>query len=184
MTFTNNADDVVTIKPILKLIPNDAEVLHQPAEPIDLTKLTDLSDTIDNMWNLMTDSGGVGLAAPQVGLNIQLFLMNVDLIRVVVINPVIISVSGKYISGFEGCLSYPGLALNVTRPELVDVAWYDESGKPYRTTLTGFEARVWLHEYDHLMGICFVDRVSDLSIAMAKKKAKKRIARRSTQRVK
>ena len=92
-----------------------------------------------------------------------------------VINPVILEVSDSTVLGPEGCLSYPGLVLNVKRPTKLVVQFLDIDAKECILELSDIDARCFLHEYDHLHGINFTDRVSKLKLDMAKKKQKKLI---------
>jgi len=92
-----------------------------------------------------------------------------------IINPVITEVSTNQVEMTEGCLSFPGLFMNVKRPDTVGVKYLDTQQKECIIKLEGFHARVFLHEYDHLQGITFDQRVSKMRLDMAKKKQKKLI---------
>ena len=144
MTFTNFDQVAVTVKE-LSLVDETDRVLHSPSNEVDVTKISELTSTIDAMWKILRERRGLGLAAPQCGENIQLFIMELNLSRFVIINPRIISTSDDYIAAFEGCLSYPGLALKVTRPAELEAVWYDETGELHREQLNGLAARCFLH---------------------------------------
>ena len=103
---------------------------------------------------------GIGLAAPQVERSIRLFVTDVegDKPRVFV-NPEIVQTSQETVDYEEGCLSLPGLYQRVLRPESVRIQAYNEKGRPFTVEAGGLLARVILHEYDHLEGILFVDRL-------------------------
>ncbi len=114
---------------------------------------------INDMFDTMYDGGGCGLAAPQVGVRKQIFVMDVeDGNRYVLINPQILSTEGSQ-TGLEGCLSVPGKNGQVTRAEKVRVRALNESMEEYELEGEGLLARCILHEYDHLQGKLYVDLV-------------------------
>jgi len=124
---------------------------------------------------------GVGLAGPQVGILERIFAVHVegDVPRIF-INPSIIQTSQETLKYEEGCLSVPGIYSNVIRPRAVKVQAWNEKGRPFTLEAQGILARVILHEYDHLEGILFIDRISEqkknrilekIEKAAAKKKA-------------
>jgi peptide deformylase len=115
---------------------------------------------------------GIGLAANQLGLPYRCFAMRADPI-VVCYNPVITDETTKTILYEEGCLTFPHLFMKIKRPESIKARFYEPNGNVRNVTLTGMSARVFLHEYDHLEGVLFIDRVSDLKLQMAMKRAKK-----------
>ena len=127
------------------------------------------------MSKFMADNGGVGLAAPQVGIKKRIFIMGNFTKLVACINPKIVSLSDDRKNDLEGCLSFPDLFMKVKRPASAVVQYYTVSGELVERELTGFECRVFLHEYDHLIGITFDQRVGDLSFKMAKDKRKKEL---------
>ena len=145
-------------------------VLRETAEEIDYETYPNLKELIDNMFETLKRSEGVGLAAPQVGLPIRLFIIDLDTISEdepqykgylhTFINPEILEESEDTSVMSEGCLSIPGINENVRRPNKVLVAYTDENGEDQERWLEGFEARVFQHEYDHLDGKMFVDRLS------------------------
>ncbi len=115
--------------------------------------------------------GGIGLAAIQCGLLLRVFALGCD---IVCFNPKIISVSEDTNREKEGCLSFPGLFLPVTRANSVTLLWYDEKAQLHQKEFTGLTARTILHEYDHLDGKVFIDYVGKgLNYQIAKKKQKK-----------
>ena len=115
---------------------------------------------------------GVGLAANQVGLDAQIFIMGEDK-PLTIINPMVTEVSTNQVEMMEGCLSFPGLFMKVKRPDTVGVKYLDTQQKECIIKLEGFHARVFLHEFDHLQGITFDQRVSKMRLDMAKKKQEK-----------
>ena len=125
------------------------------------------------MSKFMTDNGGVGLAAPQLGIKKRIFIMGNFTKLVACINPKIVSLSEDRGSDLEGCLSFPDLFMKVKRPTSAVVQYYTVSGELVERELTGLECRVFLHEYDHLIGVTFNQRVGNLSFKMAKDKRKK-----------
>lgn len=155
-------------------------VLRETAEEIDYETYPNLKELIDNMFETLKRSEGVGLAAPQVGLPIRLFIIDLDTISEdepqykgylhTFINPEILEECEDTSVMSEGCLSIPGINENVRRPNKVLVAYTDENGEDQERWLEGFEARVFQHEYDHLDGKMFVDRLSSLRKQMIKKK--------------
>ncbi len=153
----------VQTRPVATL---DAELLKSAAE----------------MVELMYKSEGLGLAAPQVGLDLQLIVMNFagDADRkdteVVAINPVIVESKGGTISDREGCLSFPGLYQNVRRHRTVTVRYYDLKGEVKEMTCHDLPARVWQHEIDHLAGTLFIDRMGSLGLHRSQKDLEKFIA--------
>lgn len=128
------------------------------------------------MIDLMEKSRGVGLAANQVGLDASVFTMqkaNGD--KIAVFNPIIRGASKETNLGIEGCLSFPALMLNVNRANSIAVSYQNKEGNTINEELHGFESRIFQHEFDHLQGINFVDRVSKLKLDLALKKRKKYI---------
>ncbi len=119
-----------------------------------------------DMLRSMYAARGIGLAAPQVGIHKQLLVLDLDLENpttppLVFINPEIISCSASVETYEEGCLSIPGVYLNVVRPSAVILSFRDEMGRPRKMKADGLLARCIQHEMDHLEGILFVDRVTD-----------------------
>jgi len=131
------------------------------------------------MSKFMTDNGGVGLAAPQVGIKKRIFIMGNFIKLVACINPKIVSLSDERENDLEGCLSFPDLFMKVKRPASAMVQYNTISGELIERELTGFECRVFLHEYDHLIGVTFDQRVGDLTYRMAKDKRKKELKKKS-----
>ncbi|EME32648.1 peptide deformylase [Galdieria sulphuraria] len=117
------------------------------------------------MFQVMYADRGVGLAAPQVGINQRLMVYNPTgkpssfLSQVVMVNPKIVDCSDKKVVDLEGCLSFPGIAGKVSRHEWVRVEAFKPGGKKIKLKLEGWQARIFQHEYDHLDGILFIDRM-------------------------
>lgn len=151
--------------------------LDKTVSPFDYDKL-DAASIADSMLEIMTSNDGMGLAANQVGLDAQIFVMKPYLLEdntpFAVINPVIVQVTSDFETMPEGCLSHPGLILNVKRPKGLVAKYLDITGKECNIELYDIDARCFLHEYDHLNGIEFTDRVSKLKLNMARKKLQKK----------
>jgi peptide deformylase len=108
--------------------------------------------------SLHTNGDGIGLAAPQVGKNLNICIIELEGLRYIIINPKITAKSRKKSVAEEGCLSFPGLFLPVSRHEEVQVRYLDENGQPQKIKGRGLLARAFQHEIDHLEGILFIDR--------------------------
>ncbi|KAI3463014.1 hypothetical protein Pfo_019677 [Paulownia fortunei] len=125
-----------------------------------------LKKLVDEMFDVMYRTDGIGLSAPQVGINVQLMVFNPVGERgegeeIVLVNPRINRYSRKIVPFNEGCLSFPGIYADVERPDSLKVDAQDITGARFEVNLTGLPARVFQHEYDHLQGILFFDRMSD-----------------------
>ena len=135
----------------------------------------EIERTVADMFETMRDAGGVGLAAPQVGLSQRFFVMDVAAEGkpnpLVFINPEIIRVEGEQV-GDEGCLSFPGLYQTIQRDMRVIVRAQDTKGATIEHDLTDLAARCVLHETDHCDGIVFLDRMTVLKRELAKRKIK------------
>ena len=157
-------------------------VLRKVAEDI-TPDYPELETFINDMWETLAESEGIGLAAPQVGKSIRVVVIDLDPIsedypeykgfRHVYINPHIIEYDeSKTDSMEEGCLSLPAIHEKVTRPKRIHVHWLDEEMQPHDEWVEGYLARVMQHEFDHLEGKVFVDRVSPLRKQLIKSKLK------------
>ena len=138
-----------------------------------------LAKLVDDMFETMYGAPGVGLAAPQVGILKRLFVMDCSSGRdkkqkVALINPVIEVEEGEQV-GDEGCLSFPGIFLEVKRPQRVVVKAYDIDGSQFSIDVMDLEARCASHETDHLDGELFIEYVSPLKRDLTKRKIKKKI---------
>ena len=159
---------------VFKLIESTHPMLKLPIEQcsdeIDRNKVKE--DLIDSMKNYQ----GIGLSANQIGIMERVFVMYSDVKKREIIacfNPQILSVSNKKVLMDEGCLSYPGLWLKVNRPDAVEVSYEDENGELHKKAMFGLECRVFQHEYDHMEGTDFTQKVSNLKLNMAFKRLKK-----------
>ena len=142
----------------------------------------DLNLLINNMWETMYAAQGVGLAAPQINKNIRLFIIDttpflednseMDPFKQVFINPNIISYNGDMIDFNEGCLSIPHIREDINRNSNIIIEYYDENFNFYKREFKGINSRVIQHEYDHIEGVLFIDKVSPLRKRMLKGKLK------------
>lgn len=154
-------------------------VLRRESEPID-AQYPDLQQLIADMWQCMYDSEGVGLAAPQIGRNIQLIVIDASPVgedfpecagrKMTLINPELEILDGPKEVRAEGCLSLPGLSENVPRVEHIRLRWLDENFEPHEEEISGFLARIVQHEYDHLIGKLYIDHISPIRKQLIKSK--------------
>ncbi|MDH6304083.1 peptide deformylase [Parabacteroides sp. PF5-5] len=131
-----------------------------------------LKELVANMFETMYHADGVGLAAPQVGLSIRLFVVDGDVMgddfpecrgfKRAMINPVIVERSEEEIALEEGCLSIPGIHEKVSRPAKIRIKYMDEDFVEHEETIDGFAARIVQHEYEHLEGHVFIDNISPI----------------------
>jgi peptide deformylase len=153
-------------------------ILKQKAAPVDGT---DVSALIDDMYETMYNANGVGLAAPQIGLSIRLFVVDAEPmyrddqpkpphLKRVFINPVVLEESGEPWGFEEGCLSIPDLRQTVFRKPVVKIRYENERREIVESELDGMLARVVQHEFDHLEGVLFIDRLPALKRQLVKSK--------------
>ena len=160
----------------MRIVHYPEPVLLTVGKPVDDRDFgVDFERTVSDMFETMRDAGGVGLAAPQVGLSQRFFVMDVSVEGnpnpLVFINPEIVSVEGEQV-GDEGCLSFPGLYQSVKRDMRVIVRAQDMKGEVVEHDLSDLAARCVLHETDHCDGIVFLDRMTSLKRELAKRKIK------------
>src|SRR6478735_2818026 len=152
---------------ILPIVAYGDPVLKKKAQDID-SNYKDLPKLIENMFETMYEAHGVGLAAPQVGLGIRLFVVdgepldeeNLKGFKKVFINPVILKEEGSEWPYEEGCLSIPGIRAEVMRHHKLTIEYYDENWKKVKEVYDGLKARIIQHEYDHIEGVLFIDHLS------------------------
>jgi peptide deformylase len=169
---------------ILPIVAYGAAVLKRKADEID-PSYPNLKELIENMWETMYSAHGVGLAAPQIGLSIRLFVIDaspfvdeeemskeevktLQSFKKVFINPIILEEQGALWNFNEGCLSIPDVREDVSRKEQITLQYQDENFETHRITLEGLAARVVQHEYDHIEGVLFTDRISPLKRRLIK----------------
>jgi peptide deformylase len=164
---------------ILPIVAYGDPVLRKEAEEID-ADYPDLKEFILDMYETMYKAGGVGLAAPQVGKSIRLFIVdaapfeedepNLKNFKKVFINPIIIEEQGEEWKFNEGCLSIPGIREDVSRKSQITIEYYNEKFVLKEEKFEGIAARIIQHEYDHIEGVLFTDRISPLRRQLLKKK--------------
>jgi peptide deformylase len=140
----------------------------------------DRKELTEKMFETMKKYGGIGLTCNQVGLPLNMFVLGdhpqlENGLKMTCFNPVIISSSEETLAFKEGCLTFPFIFLTITRPRKVVVKYEDENGDLKEGHLDGMISRVFQHEYDHVEGKLFVEKVSKMKLDMAKKKAYKDI---------
>ncbi len=163
---------------IVPIVAYGDPVLRKVSEDLDDT-YPQLNELIGNMWETMYNASGVGLAAPQIGLPIRLFVIDttpfadddelspeeqkaLNGFKKVFINARILEEDGKEWSFNEGCLSIPDIREDVNRKETIKITYLDEHFQSHTETFSGLLARVIQHEYDHIEGILFTDKLSTL----------------------
>ncbi|WP_352421378.1 peptide deformylase [Proteiniphilum sp.] len=156
-------------------------VLRKEAKDIEPQNYPNLKELIENMFETMYAADGIGLAGPQVGLEDRIFVVDLSPLadeehpefkdfKKAFINAHIIEREGELAAVEEGCLSIPGIHEKVPREEQIRIRYLDENLQPRDETFSGFRARVIQHEYDHIDGILFVDKISPLRKRMVKSK--------------
>ncbi len=151
---------------IFPIVTYDHSGLRTPAEPIPENN-DGLPEFIDNLFDTMHQAGGVGLAAPQVGIPLQLFVVDADIMTEeedgtkhgpgVFINPEVTPVGDEEWDAEEGCLSLPDVREKVTRPYRIKIRYFDREFQVREEEHEGWYARVLQHEFDHLKGVLFID---------------------------
>jgi peptide deformylase len=172
---------------ILPIVAYGDPVLKMEAEEID-ESYPELKELIANMFETMYQAKGVGLAAPQIGKSIRLFIVDgapfadeegeepdpkaagIESFKKVFINPIIEDESGPKWSFQEGCLSIPKIRENVSRHEKLRISYYDENWSFHEETYEGYAARIIQHEYDHIEGILFTDHLNPLKKKLLQKR--------------
>lgn len=164
---------------ILPIYAYGQPVLKKKAKQIeeDYPKLDEL---IDNMWKTMYNAHGVGLAAPQVGLSLRMFMVDTQQleeeensekgIKQVFINAEKIEEGGDEWPYEEGCLSIPNVRGDVERPAQIKLRWQDENFEAHEQIFTGMDARVIQHEYDHIEGVLFTEKLKPIKRQLVRRK--------------
>ena len=161
-------------------------ILRQKTEKID-TNYPDLNSLVESMWETMYNANGVGLAAPQIGLALRLFVVDaspfaadpelseeeqqqIKNFKHVFINPRITTFHGEGVDFNEGCLSIPDIRGEVTREDGISISYYDLEFNQHELELTGLASRIVQHEYDHIEGKLFTDKLSPFKRKILKSK--------------
>jgi len=152
-------------------------VLREKAEPVGEIS-QEIKDLVSDMIDTLKEAQGLGLAAPQIGVAKRIFIVDLSAIDItgsltVFIDPEIIATGDEQSEYEEGCLSFPGLYQKIARPATVKVRATDLDGKQFELEADGMLARAVLHEYDHLEGVLFIDRMSPLTRTMLKGRLRK-----------
>ncbi len=173
---------------MLKLVKHPDEILNKQLPNFDFSNpIMNPYELEEQMVRLMLESNGIGLAANQVGIEARVFVMQTSNIEEVytpfaLFNPRILEVSQEENLDEEGCLSFPDLWIKVKRPTYVLAEFFDRDNNKRIIEFKGIDARCFLHELDHLDGVCFIEKVSKLKLDLAIKKQRK-INGRAKQRV-
>ena len=156
---------------VLEIVELGNPVLRAKAKEVKDISDPKVQQLIDDLIFTAHEASGVGLAAPQVEQSLRIFIIASypndrypeapEMIPTPIINPQIISFSDELINGWEGCLSIPGIRAPVLRHRSVKVKYFDRQGKELESILEDFVARIFQHEFDHLEGIVFLDRLED-----------------------
>jgi len=157
---------------ILPIVAFGAPILREKC--VDITpEYFELETLLTNMWETMYEASGVGIAAPQINKAIRLFLIDTTpfvedeetdevIVKQTFINARIIEETGEVWNFKEGCLSIPDIREDVSRKSTIKIEYFDENFKKHTDTYDGLTARVIQHEYDHVNGILFIDKISAL----------------------
>lgn len=168
----------------LKLVPSDSAILMKPPKEFVFDGEIDPKMLSNIMHERMKELGGVGLSANQVGLDLKMFVLGSGDVKMTVFNPELLDVATMEVSLDEGCLSFPGVYMKVNRPVSCKVRFQNVDNETVEQVLSGLTCRIFLHEYDHMMGTTFKNRVSTLKWGLANKKKQnrnKKLAKKHTQ---
>ena len=165
----------------MRLVEETNSILMQKCDPFDFENpIMDPYELSDELHKVRKDGAGIGLAAPQVGINTQVLVIGMGDFKTegtedynqVFFNPTILTFEEGSTYMMEGCLSYPGLFLKVKRPQNMTMEWYTEEGSRCEERFVGMTSRILQHEVDHLNGITFLKRANRIHLAKAKKDKK------------
>ena len=171
---------------ILPIVAYGCQVLRTKATAVDQND-PELNSLISNMWETMYEANGVGLAAPQVGVSKRLFVIDaapfaqdeelspqeakvLEGFKKVFINPIMVEEKGSEWEFTEGCLSIPNIREDISRKAQITIQFLDENFNQQTLSLDGLPARVVQHEYDHIEGVLFTDKLSPLKKRLLKRK--------------
>ncbi len=160
--------------------------MRQQAQPVDDFTCPEFHKLIEIMHETMLEANGVGIAAPQLGASRQILIIASrptaryphapEMSPILMVNPSFEIVDSTLYKDWEGCLSVPGIRALVPRYQAIDVQYQDQQGEICRLTLQDFPARVFQHEFDHLLGLVYLDRVENNQDIIAETEFFKRIA--------
>ena len=161
----------------MELVYEDNPILKAETLSFDFDQdIVDPDELVTKMAKAMREARGIGLAGPQVGVQLKVFVIDIPSI-IACFNPKIIESSEKQILDIEGCLSFPNLHMKVWRAEWIVAEWQTYKGEARTQRLNGWTARIFQHEFDHLDGITFNERVSKLVFDRAVNKRRKQNGR-------
>jgi peptide deformylase len=168
---------------ILRITQLGEPVLRRVSKPVSLPLSKAYDRLIDDMIATMKKAKGVGIAAPQVGVGLRLFIIAPEpsirypkalrMAPVAMINPVLVKHSKKIVTDWEGCLSIPGLRGRVPRYQSIEIEFTTRDGRRLQGKLSGFVARIFQHEFDHINGHVYIDRVRDTRTLMTESEFRK-----------
>jgi peptide deformylase len=165
----------------MKLVDQHDIILNQKCEPFNFDEpVMDPYELSNELHKIRVEGGGIGLAAPQVGINTQVLVIGMGDFKTegaedynqVFFNPNILSTDGEKVYWIEGCLSFPGLFVKVKRHETIELQWESEEGSECNQTFEGVTSRILQHEIDHLNGITFLKRANRFHLEQAQKQLK------------
>ncbi|MDD3321962.1 MAG: peptide deformylase [Paludibacter sp.] len=162
----------------LKIIKYGSHILREKS--IEVIEKDNIALIVENLFSTLKKEGGLGLAGPQVGIQKRIFVidtsplaeedLSIPKIEKAIVNPEIVGFSKENGYYTEGCLSIPGIYENVLRPKNIDVRYYDINFNLIEESLDGIKARIFQHEYDHLEGVLFIDRLSSMQRKLLSRK--------------
>lgn len=158
----------------MKLVKYNEEIIRKAPTPYVFTTEEAATELADKVFDVMLAARGVGLSATQLGIDAKMFVMGTKDTRMYVFNPEIVSHSKETNFLDEGCLTYPGLFVAIRRPANIVVSYQNEKNETVVRELSGLSARIFQHEYDHMIGKTFLDYASPLKLQFSIRKAKKK----------
>lgn len=167
---------IIPVRELDKLVSNTDPILRKTMPYFDFNLRHDAIDIANRLIAVLQANRGLGLAAPQIGIEANVFVAGVDDTIVAYFNPIVVEQSKLEIKLEEGCLSFPQLYLNIKRPSAVVIEYQDYTGKSHTVRYDGMTARIAQHEINHLFGILYTNHVGKTSMMMAKTKQKKLLA--------
>jgi peptide deformylase len=165
----------------MKLVDQHDPILRQKCNPFDFQEpIMDPYELSNELHKIRKEGAGVGLAAPQIGLNTQVLVIGMGNFQTegaedydqVFFNPTITSTDGKDVYMLEGCLSFPGLFVKIKRPENITLEWYTEEDTVCNERFTGITSRILQHEVDHLSGLLFIRKAERYHLLKGQKDRK------------
>ena len=165
----------------MKLVEETHSILRQKCDPFDFEEpIMDPYELSNELQKIRKEGAGVGLAAPQIGLNTQVLVIGMGDFQTesaedydqIFFNPTITSSDGNNVYMLEGCLSFPGLFLKIKRPENITLEWYTEEGTVCNERFTGMTSRILQHEVDHVDGLTFIRKADRYHLIKGRKDRK------------